>query len=443
MWRLWVVCVAIAAAQDDVESIRVLEAGLRRAEPALREQSRNGCASTWPGLTIRDGRVTAAAVIDEIVGFAKSAGTTGGLGGEFVVVTNAGDYDPAKGEPVIAGSLRAAIAKATQSKTPAWIVFKVGKIVVKATFRLPDNVTLDGSCSDVTFESPVNVGQVYVFGTKNVIVHRLTFHKTGYESTADEGDSESAIRLNGLFDRVAILHNQLSECGDGCIDITTSPRKPLPAAARVTVAYNRIEKHDKTMLFGTFTCGEKGLPACDSNYVKANRDLPPAFQLTLVGNLFVRTAQRHPRVFGHVMADVVNNIFALAPLPRADGSFSDGYAIFVSNAARALLERNAFVLLSKKWAPHRAVWTVTTPGASRMPEDAVGFIRLSHNIATAKVVMGENEPAMVGEPDYRGRMRVLPMEQMSAEQAVACIAARAGVYGGSVWDRRLCEITQP
>ena len=99
-------------------------------------------------------------------------GTTGGLGGEFVVVTNAGDYDPSNGEPVIAGSLRAAIPKAGQSKTKAWIVFRVGKIVVNAPFRLPDNVALDGSCSDVMLESPVNVRQVYVFGRKRVIGHR-------------------------------------------------------------------------------------------------------------------------------------------------------------------------------------------------------------------------------------------------------------------------------
>ena len=130
-------------------------------------------------------------------------------------------------------------------------------------------------------------------------------------------------------------------------------------------------------------------------------------------------------------------------MPRADGSFSDAYSIFVSNAARALVEQNAFVPLSKKWATHRAVWTTITRGASRMPEDTVGFIRLGPNISTAKVVMGENEPSMVPEPEYRKQLRVLWFDKMTPERAVACIAARAGIRGGRTWDATLCAPTQP
>ncbi len=425
----------LAQAQDDTSGIRTLESGLAKAAAAT-----HACTG---GLTIKDNHVIAATVLDEITGYAKEAGTTGGLGGELIDVTNAQDYDPDKKEPVIPGSLREAVERARRSNKPKWIVFRVPKITLKAPVRLPDNTTLDGACSHVLLESPVNVGQVYVFSTRNVIIHRITFHKTNYESKADEGDAESCIRLNGLFDRVAILHNSLSECGDGCIDITTSPRKPLPGQARVTVAFNRIEKHDKTMLFGTFTCGERGTPLCDDAYFKANRDAPPAFQITLLGNLFIRTAQRHPRVFGHVMADVVNNVFAIAAMRRADGSFSDAYSIFVSNAARALVEENAFVPLSKKWGRHRAVWTTTTPGASKMPEDTLGFIRLKDNIATSNVVMAESEPAAVPTPGYRRDLRVLPFHRMKPEDAVACVAARAGVEGVTAWNEKLCAPTQP
>jgi pectate lyase len=192
--------------------------------------------------------VVAARVIDEIDGFAKTAHVTGGLGGELSVVSTVQDYDSSKGEAAITGSLRAALEFATREKIPLWIVFdpRLGPdavIHVKRPFRLPDNITLDGTCSAVTFESPSNIGQVHIgqnyVGTQNVIVQRLAFRKTGYVSTADEGDTESAIRLKGLFDKVAILHNELSKCGDGCLDITTSPGKPLPHAARITVAFNR------------------------------------------------------------------------------------------------------------------------------------------------------------------------------------------------------------
>jgi pectate lyase len=437
---------------SDSTAIGVLNRGLRAADQAIAIQSgslaaecREPGASTWAGLTIDRGRVVAARVLDEIDGFAKTAGTTGGLGGELTVVTTLRDYDSSKAEAPIAGSLRAAVERAAREKLPMWIVFakSLGPAAVlhaKKPFRLPDNITLDGTCSDVTFESPANIGQVYVFGTHNVIVQRLTFRKTGYMSMADEGDTESAIRLNGLFDKVAILHNDLSKCGDGCIDITTSPGKPVPEAARVTVAFNRITDHDKTMLFGTFTCGDKGVPLCDARYLAANTNMPPALHLTLEGNLFLRTSQRHPRVFGRVMAHIVNNIMALAPLPRKDGSFSDCNGVFVSNAARAFVERNLFVPLRRNWTPFWAVWTTVTPGAERMPEDTEGFIRLVENAATTKTIMKENRPELVGNPEYSQPLRALAFEKMKPEQAVACVAGRAGTRGATEWLAHLCTV---
>jgi pectate lyase len=399
----------------------------------------------WAGLTIDGRRVVAARVIDEIDGFAKTAHVTGGLGGELSIVSTVQDYDSSKGEATIPGSLRAALEFATREKVPLWIVFdpRLGPdavIHVKRPFLLPDNITLDGTCSGVTFESPSNIGQVYVFGAQNVIVQRLAFRKTGYVSTADEGDTESTIRLKGLFDKVAILHNELSKCGDGCLDITTSPGKPLPHAARITVAFNRFADHDKTMLFGTFTCGDKGVPACDAKYLEANTYAAPVFYLTLEGNLFAHTAQRHPRAFGRVMAHVVNNVIAPAPLPRQDGSFSDCVGIFVSNAARALVEHNLFAPLWKSWGwtPFLAVWTTVTPGAERMPDDTEGFIRLDGNAATARATLAENRPELVRDPPYRQELKALPLEKMKAEQAVACVAERAGRHGGTTWLADLC-----
>jgi pectate lyase len=449
----WLILLA-GCSHEDSRSLGVFDRGLELAKPVI-EQQRSEMAHAcetrsndrWPGLTVVDGKVVAARVVDEIEGYARDAGTVGGLGGQLRVVTTAADYDPAKGESAIPGSLRAAVEDARREKTPLWIVFgpELGEhavIRVRAPIKLPDDLTLDGMCSDVTFESPTNVGQVYVFGSKNVIVERMRFRKTDYRSTADEGDAESTLRLNGMFDRVAILHNDFSECGDGCLDITTSPRAPLPERARVTVAYNRFADHDKTMLFGNFTCNDIGVPPCDAKFLAANRDLLPVFFLTLEGNLFVRTAQRHPRVFGRAMAHVVNNVMALAPLRRADGSWSDLSGVFVADAARAFVDTNLFVPLWRSRDPRQrfqAVWTTVTPGAEAMPEETEGFIRASGNRTTARSIMGENHAELVANPGYREPIREISFEAISPEKAVACVAARAGVSGGEAWNSELCR----
>jgi len=270
-----------------------------------------------------------------------------------------------------------------------------------------------------------------------VIVQRLAFRKTDYRSTADEGDAESAIRLNGFFDRVAILHNDLAQCGDGCIDITTSPGKPIPELARVTVAFNRIADHDKTMLFGTFTCNDNNVPPCDAKFLAENTNVPPALHLTLQGNLFLHTGQRHPRVFGRVMAHIVNNVTAPAPLARDDGTFSDCYGIFVADAARAFVDRNLFVPLAKESHSFRAVWTTVTPGAERMPDETEGFIRLGENAATARSIIAAHHPELVALPTYK--LTPMPLDKLSPENAIACIAARAGTRGETSWRADLCK----
>ncbi|MES2151459.1 MAG: hypothetical protein V4508_16910 [Pseudomonadota bacterium] len=432
-------------------SIAIVTAGLARAAPALsaeidREKMR--CTSGgWGHLTIVEGKVNRSRDFDEFGGYAREANTTGGLGGELVLVTTTADYDPKVNESVIPGTLRAAVEKAASQHTAVWIVFapELGPaaiVTLKRALKLPDNITLDGSCADVTLQSRSNVGLIDIYGTKNVIVERLRFRKTDYRPSAEEGDTKSAIRLNGAFDRIEIIHNDLAACGDGCIDITTSPHASLPSLARVSVEFNRISDHDKTMLFGNFTCNDVGLKPCDQTYIDTHINTPPVFFLTLHGNLFLRSAQRHPRVFGYAMAHVVNNVMALAPLRRADGTYSDLSGVFVADDARALVEANLFApQWRERMAPRgfQAVWTTTTPGAEAMPGDGEGFIRVRRNVVTARSIVAESHPERVADPSYETHMVILPFELMAPEQVVACIAARAGPAGGRDWDRSLCN----
>ena len=189
------------------------------------------------------------------------------------------------------------------------------------------------------------------------------------------------------------------------------------------------------MLFGTFTCSEEGGEKCNSDDLRQNTALPSALFLTLQGNIFIGTAQRHPRIFGRVFAHVVNNVIAFRSYPRPDGTHSDSYGTFVSNGAHALIEGNIFLPLDNR--PHaRAVWTTSTPNAMRMPWDVDGFMRTRNNQSTPGAILDEHEPEFVQSPSYS--LSPLNLNQLGIEHAIACIAADAG-RNGSVASE-LCRI---
>ena len=398
-------------------------------------------AKAWPELTLAEGRVVGADLLREIGGYAGAAHTTGGLGGRLVIVTTPADYNSDVGETPIPGSLRAAVDGARADGAPAWIVFDpalgpAARIEIKTTLRPPDNVTLDGTCADVTLESPDNnTILAYLDAVHNVIVARLAFHKTGYVPELHP-DDDSAIRVHGDVDRIAILHNDLSECGDGCIDITTSPRQPPPGRARITVAYNFIHDHDKVMLLGTFTCAGEDGDQCDRAYFDANRDAVPGFFLTLDGNLFLRTGQRHPRAYGRVSAHIVNNVEAFQALPRPGGRLGGTYGIFVSDDARALIEHNLFIPAPPQRKIPLAAWTVLSPAAMPMLGDVEGFIRLRANAVVSGAIAAEDRPGLVPEPPYA--FRTVPLADLPPKQALACVADRAGRAGAARWSDTLC-----
>ncbi len=434
-----------AQAGSDADLATLVDAAVE----AKTAQALPSCASSAPngrsGLTIRDGIVTSADLIEEIGGYARAAGTTGGLGGRLLVVSTVGDYDPEAREPAIPGSLRGRLEQVAREKTPAWIVFDPAlgpgaRIGLKNILRVPSNVTIDGSCADITLEAPNDSRTILAYvasGVSNVVIARVAMRKIGYVPE-QHPHSGSAIVINGDFDRVAILHNDLSECGHSCIDITISPYKPVPALARITVAYNYVRDHDKVLLFGTFDCPlVNGLNQCDGAYFESNRRSLAGLHLTLEGNLFLRTGQRHPRVFGRATAHVFNNMVAFQPLTHANGSPGLTYGVFVSNGARALVEDNVFLPLGVQRAPPLAVWTVKSPEALPMPTDTEGFVRLGPNALLAGVLASEDQPAEVRQPEYP--YTTIPLAGLSLKAALACLAGRAGRAGSPAWDKTLCS----
>ncbi len=444
---------AAELAKHDTEILAAIERGLERENPRPGLRKPAACQRTpgnpWPGLTINGGVVSKSDTVLEIGGFAKSAQTTGGLSGALKIVTTLADYAPGGKEPVVAGSLRAAVEELSNTKKPGWIVFapELGlgaKITLKAPLRLPDNVTLDGRCADVTLEATAKIGLVYIFGKRNIIITNLAFQKSDYVAGQPDQDVESCVRLNGAFDAIAIVHNDLARCSDGVIDTTTSPKKPLPSAARVTVAYNFIRDHDKTMLFGTFGCvddSEAFAQGCGAPKEGETAPLPVLY-LTLEGNLFLRTGQRHPRVYGRVFAHIANN--AIIFEQQKQGTAKDGkqrsgsgYGTFVSNGAQALIERNVYLALGRNEHPS-AVWTTTSPGAERMLEDVEGAIRIADNLVSDREQMADHMPSTVPDPLYRGSWRSPALAGRSIEQAIACVATRAGRGGLAHWPQQQC-----
>lgn len=407
-----------------------------------------GCVQSsrgeWPGLAIDNGVVTKADLIEEIEGYAKVGDTTGGLGGVLRVVTTLRDYNPSKREPPIPGSLRFHLERAAADRMPAWIVFDrtlgpKARIELRNTLRIPSNVTIDGSCADITLEAPASSRTILAFigsGVSNVIIARMAMHKTD-DGAEENPNVDSCIRINGEVDRIAVLHNDLWDCGDGCIDITVSPRHPVPMLARMTVAFNEFRDHDKVMLFGTFDCASNGnASACDDAYLATRRSKPPSLRLTLQGNLFARTGQRHPRAFGDVSAHIFNNVIAFQPREHKDGRLGDSYGIFVSNGAKALVEDNFFIPLRQRLQRPRAVWTVNSPNAMKMPSDVEGYVRLGKNGMSGNANATEDNPSAVPEPGYS--YRSLPLAGLSAEAALACVSDRAGRGGRSRWNDPRC-----
>lgn len=420
-----------AAAQDRpalTSANAVLEEGLKLAQGLTASEAQANCAvapGQWPGLTLDRGRVVAADLLDEIGGYAREAGVTGGLGGKLRIVTSDQDYDTRAGEKPIPGSLRAALN--TGPEGPRWIVFALPPgtaITLKDVLRTPDNVTFDGTCSGVTIQAPSRIALIYIFGKRNVVVTRLGFRQTDYVAGKQDDNGQTCIRLNGFVDAIAIMHNDVRGCGDGLIDITTSPSKPVPERARITIGYNRLVEHDKVMLFGTFTCGPTGRDdePCDARELEHNRKSAPGLYLTLNDNLFYGTVQRHPRVFGRVMAHIVGNVIAYS-----------SYGTFVSNGARALIEGNIYLMTGAPAVPNRAIWTTKTPGAMRMPWDVEGFIKARDNRTVGQAIIGENEPGLVDNPLYRQPTIFPGFDRLPLPEAIACVAARAGPQGLSRW----------
>ena len=209
----------------------------------------------------------------------------------------------------------------------------------RAQIRVPSYTTLVGAGPGAGF---VN-GYIDVNGVEHVIVRNLkivapcdvapvwdpTDGATGAWNAAYDAISVTAaayvwIDHNTITDapvtddQLPIENGVPKQCHDGAIDITR-------AADFVTVSYNVIDKHDKTMLVG----------ASDSATTDLGR-----LRITLANNVFSNVKQRVPRVrYGQV--HMLNNYFAG---DKAGTPYTHSYSIGIGKSGQVVSTNNVFAI---------------------------------------------------------------------------------------------------
>jgi pectate lyase len=221
-------------------------------------------------------------------------GATGGLNGQFALVTSNADSGP--------GSLRAVLKSAT---VPTWVRFASDMdITLQKGISLPSDLTIDGRGHRVTIK---DYGLEAVIGAHNIIATHLTID--GRFAT-----KQVAFNIAGAHD-VWVDHLDLSRFIDRLINVKHG-------ATNVTLSWIKFHDHNKVMLFNNST---------DPNmFIAWDRD--SASRVTLHHCWFVDTVQRDPRATYGVY-DIYNNLL----------ENWDYYGMSFSLEARAHVNGNIFV----------------------------------------------------------------------------------------------------
>ncbi|WP_326554756.1 pectate lyase family protein [Micromonospora sp. NBC_01813] len=215
-----------------------------------------------------------------IIGWAtQNGGTTGGGNASTTTVTTAAALTTA------AGATGAAVIRIS------------GTITCSGMIRIRDNKTILGVGTNATLSGC----GLTINGNRNVIIRNINFRNW----------ADDAINVEGNATNIWIDHNSLTNGYDGAIDIKRG-------SDYITVSWNRIFGHDKSMLLGH----------SDDN---ASQDIGH-LRVSYHHNWFDGTNQRHPRVrFGNPV-HVFNNFY---------GGVT-GYGIASTMNAGVLVEGNYF-----------------------------------------------------------------------------------------------------
>ncbi|MGW2622379.1 pectate lyase family protein [Micromonospora taraxaci] len=214
-----------------------------------------------------------------LVGWAtQNGGTTGGGNAGTTTVSNA-------------SGLTSAL-----NATGAAVIRVTGTITCSGMLRVRSNKTIIGNYGATIVGCGFNIN-----GDRNVIIRNLTFRNW----------DDDAINVQESATNIWIDHNSFSNGYDGAVDIKRG-------SDFITVSWNRVFSHDKTMLLGH----------SDDN---ASQDVGH-LRVSYHHNWFDGSNQRNPRVrFGNPV-HVYNNYY------RANG----GYGVASTENAGVLVEGNYF-----------------------------------------------------------------------------------------------------
>ncbi|MEU5904837.1 cellulose binding domain-containing protein [Micromonospora sp. NPDC047467] len=214
-----------------------------------------------------------------LVGWAtQNGGTTGGGGAPTTTVTNA-------------SALTSAL-----NATGSAVIRVSGTISCSGMLRVRSNKTILGNSGATIAGCGLNIS-----GDRNIIIRNLTFRNW----------NDDAINVQESATNIWIDHNSFSSGYDGAVDIKRG-------SDFVTVSWNRVFNHDKTMLLGH----------SDDN---GGQDIGH-LRVSYHHNWFDGSNQRNPRVrFGNPV-HVFNNYY------RANG----GYGVASTENAGVLVEGNYF-----------------------------------------------------------------------------------------------------
>jgi len=230
-------------------------------------------------------------------------GTTGGEGGEVIVVNTMAEL----------------IAAAGQTDTIIIEVNGMIPVTPKGRFiEVNSHKTIIGKIpgSGIS-EGGFRVGS----GKKNIIFRNLTIRDTYLEGDWDGKDQDwDGIQLKGTCHHIWIDKCTLLRQGDGAVDITNG-------ASYVTISHSIFGENNKASLIGSSDS--------DSN--------TESYKVTVHNTWYNETTQRNPRVrFG--MVHLFNNYYYnMGGYGREMGySTSNGYGVGIGVSAKIVSENNVF-----------------------------------------------------------------------------------------------------
>jgi len=148
----------------------------------------------------------------------------------------------------------------------------------------------------------------------------------------------------------------------------------------------------------------------------------PIVQLTLQGNVFGHTGQRHPRVSGRAFAHVVDNVVLYGAYRRFDGRYGATYGAYAANGGMIYAEDSLYLPLVS--AASRPAIDAQEKDTSISGRGAITALRM----AGAEARNG-GDRSDVAAPDYALHGGADFADPVSATR---CTASRAGIGG---WER--------